>query len=176
LQKGTGAKLANTDTVYKVGNMQQTDRSLDFAITQTNGYFAVQTGAEIKYTRNGNFKLSAENGVNYLTTAEGGYILDAGGQRITVASEEDDIDIGVYSFTNENGLTREGETYYVANNTSGEATAITNAAIKTGFLEGSSVNIADEMTAVIQLQRAFQMNSKIVQISDELMQTVNSLR
>lgn len=176
LKSGHGAKLQKTDTVYTAGTPRQTDRSLDFMLPDSNSFFAVETGDGVKYTRNGNFHLSVENGMNYLTDASNAYVLDANGQRIVYNAEDKNSNIGVFSFNNQDGLVREGNTYFTANAVSGEAAAVANPEIKTGFLEDSAVNLADEMTSVIQLQRAFQFNSKIVQVSDEIMQTVNNLR
>lgn len=176
LKSGHGAKLQKTDTLFKQGNFKQTDRNLDFALPQENAFFAIQTGGKVKYTRNGDFHLSVENGRNYLTSSDGGYVLDAKGQRISLNSEKDAPAVGVFSFQNTDGLSREGNTYFTPSAISGQAAAIVNPEVKTGYLEDSAVDLSDQMTSVIELQRAFQFNSKIIQMSDEIMQTVNSLR
>ncbi|MDF2631772.1 MAG: flagellar hook-basal body protein, partial [Caproiciproducens sp.] len=149
---------------------------LDYALTANNDFFAVQTDGKVKYTRDGNFHISLENGVNYLTSSDKGYVLDAKGQKITLNSENDSPAIGVFSFQNTDGLVREGNSYFMPSNNSGAANVVTNAEVKKGSLENSAVDLADQMVSVIELQRAFQFNSKIVQVSDEIMQTVNSLR
>lgn len=172
---GNGARLSSTDTVYTVGAPRQTDNPLDFALTDGNTFFAVQNGQEIRYTRNGNFHTSAENGVSYLVSADGGYVLNAQGERIQV-TDENAVVPGVFTFANTDGLERDGDTTFLANNVSGPAAAVNNPGIKNKCLEDSSVDLSNEMTEVIQLQRAFQMNSKMVQISDDIMQTVNGLR
>jgi flagellar basal-body rod protein FlgG len=176
LKSGHGVKLAKTDTLFTPGSLKKTDRSLDFALTGSNDFFAIQTDSGIKYTRDGNFHLSNENGTNYLTATDGGYVLNAKGQKITIKNESDTPAIGVFAFQNTDGLSREGNCYFTPNSTSGAAGVATNAEIKKGSLEESSVDLSDQMVSVIELQRAFQFNSKIVQMSDEIMQTVNSLR
>lgn len=172
---GNGVKLNNTDTVYTVGSPEQTGRALDFALTDANTFFAVQNGQGIRYTRSGNFQKSVENGTTYLVTADGGYVLDAQGQRIQV-TDENHVTPGVFTFPNADGLERDGNTSFVATNISGLPTAVDNPGVKNQCLEASTVDLSNELTQVIQLQRAFEMNSKMAQISDEIMQTVNGLR
>jgi len=176
LKSGHGVKLAKTDTLFTPGNLKNTGRSMDFALTGSNDFFAIQTDSGVKYTRDGNFHLSSENGTNYLTATDGGYALNAQGQKITMKSESDTPTVGVFAFQNTDGLSREGNCYFTPSSTSGAASAVANAEIKTGYLEESSVDVSDQMVSIIELQRAFQFNSKIVQMSDEIMQTVNSLR
>ncbi len=176
LKSGHGVKIEKTDTMFDQGGLKQTNRSLDYALTTSNGFFAIQTDGKVKYTRSGSFHLSMENGKNYLTSSDKGYVLDAKGKKITVNSEADSPNIGVFSFANTDGLSRGDNCYFTVSNSSGDAKAVNNPEIKKGFLEDSAVNLADEMASVIHLQRAFQFNSKIVQVSDEIMQTVNSLR
>lgn len=176
LKTGHGVKLGKTDTLFEPGDLKKTDRANDYALTASNDFFAIKTDTGVKYTRDGNFHLSEENGENYLTASDGGYVLDAKEQKITVENDSDSPNIGVFSFQNTDGLLREGNCYFTANASSGAASAVTNAEVKKGFLEESAVNLTDQMVSVIELQRAFQFNSKIVQMSDEIMQTVNSLR
>lgn len=176
LKSGHGAKLAKTDTVFTQGGLEQTGRMMDYALTQPDEFFAVQTGGTVKYTRNGNFHISEENGTKYVVDSTNGYVLDANGQRIAVDSETADIPAAVYSFPNCDGLSREGNSYFTATGHSGAGVAVANPAMKKGWLENSSADLTTELTSVMELQRAFQMNSKMVQMSDEIMQTVNSLR
>ena len=175
LKSGHGTKLQKTDTLFTQGGFQHTDRPFDYALTQPNDFFAVETNGVVKYTRNGNFHISQQD-KRYLVSADGGYVLDAKGQRISVANEQDNPAIGMFSFDNCDGLLREGDTSFTATASSGAAKAVTDPELKKGWLEDSAVNVADEMVSVIELQRAFQFNSKIVQVSDEIMQTVNGLR
>ncbi len=176
LKSGHGTKLEKTDTLFTQGGFQNTEQPFDYAPTQPNQFFAVETNGQVKYTRNGNFHVSVQQNQNYLVDSNGGYVLNSNGQPITVANEQAKPEIGVFSFDNCDGLLREGNTYFTATNGSGAAKAAVNPELKKGSLEDSTVSIADEMESVIELQRAFQFNSKIVQLSDEIMQTVNGLR
>ena len=177
LKSGHGVKLDKTDTQFTMGDLQQTSRPLDYALTTNNDFFAVQTGGTVEYTRNGNFHLSEEQGKSYLVSSDGGYVLDPKGQKIAVTNEKDKLNVGVYTFANCDGLERAGgNSAFTATSASGAAKVVTNAEVKKEWLEGSNVNMADEMVSVMELQRAFQFNSKIVQFSDEISQTINGLR
>lgn len=176
LKSGHGTKVEKTDTLFTQGSPKQTGRNLDYALVNPNNYFAVRSNGEVKYTRNGSFHLSVEDDGSYLASSDGGYVLDAQGNRIAMESEEDTPAIGVFSVKNEDGLVRTGNTCFQLSDLSGPATAVTDPEMKKSYLEDSAVDVADQMTSVIELQRAFQFNSKMVQVSDEIMQTVNSLR
>lgn len=176
LKVGNGTRLSGTDTVFTEGPLEQTGRSLDFALTDANSFFAVQEGSAVRYTRNGSFHISEQNGVSYLTDASGGYVLDPQGGKIVIQNENDAVNLGVFTFANTDGLSRDGDTTFLTGAASGTATAVNNPEIKRGYLEGSAVDLSDEITNMIEMQRAFQMNSKMVQISDEVMQTLNALR
>ncbi len=175
LKLGHGAKLKKTDVLHTQGMFQQTERQLDYAI-EGNGYFGVETTDGIKYTRCGNFEMSEIDGKFYLTATQGGYVLDSKGGRIEVTNAQNDFDIGVYEFKNTDGLAIEGGLFFNPTETSGEATAVAEPALKRGYLEGSNVDMGQAMADVISLQRAFQFNARMVQTADEVMQTVNSLR
>jgi flagellar basal-body rod protein FlgG len=176
LKSGHGTRLNKTDTVFTQGALQDTGRSLDYALTQPNQFFAVEKNGQVQYTRSGDFHLSVENGTNYLVASDGAYVLNNNGERVAVANEQDAAPVGVFSFQNCDGLVRQGDTRFSAAAASGPAAPVAGAQAKQGWLEDSSVSVADEMVNVLEKQRAFQMNSKIVQLSDEIMQTVNALR
>lgn len=173
---GHGTKLQKTDTVFAGGSLQQTERKQDYALTGTDEFFAVRSGNGVRYTRNGNFHISLQAGGNYLVDSEGGYVLDASGRPVTVQNEDATANVGVFSFQNCGGLLADGDSYYTATAASGAPRAVAQPEVKQGYLENSAVSVADEMVSVLQLQRGFQFNSKIVQISDEIMQTVNNMR
>lgn len=175
MKMGNGVKLQKTDTVFTNGSLNSTGRTLDYAL-QSDGFFAVQTADGVRYTRDGSFILSQNNGNYYLATSSGDPVLNPNGQPIVVSDDQQNMDIGVYTFQNKDGLEKQGNNYFAATSNSGTASVIENPSLRQGMLENSSVDLADEMTNVITSQRAFQMNTKIVQMSDEIMQTINSLR
>ncbi len=92
------------------------------------------------------------------------------------------ISIGVYQFLNPSGLTKEGDSLYAVSPASGaainEATSnnVQKSTVVQGYLEGSSVQVVDEMVNLIVAQRAYEMNSKAITASDEMMQQANNLR
>ncbi len=181
LTVGHGAKLQKTDVLFEQGSFVPTGRMLDYAITQRNGFFKVvsETG-NIGYTRDGNFNLQElENGSFILVSSQGGYICDPDNNPIIIDNPENldemVLNIGVFSFPNVDGLLRGEGSFFVANEVSGAA-QVANMEIKRGTLESSAVNLASEVTDVIHIQRAFQMNARMVQISDEVVQTINNLR
>lgn len=141
-----------------------------------------------------------------LTTQEGYAVLDSQGREIAFDSNIDisklsfdrygnfgyigedgnamplDIAIGMAQFNNPNGLEKMGESYYIVTNASGEArvegqdTALSRSICKNGYLEHSNVQAVDEMVDMIVTQRAYEMNSKAITASDEMLQQANNLR
>lgn len=181
---GHGVKINKNDVLMAAGAYETTQRSLDFAITQENGFFALQDSfGEVYYTRDGNFHLSNDDDTFYLVGSNGEYVLDEDGEVIEVEFDEDtyemDFDpavIGVYTFSNPYGLSLVGVNRFIETDISGEATALEEPTLQVGVLEGSGVGIADEMTNVIEASKAFSFSSRMVQVADEVEQTINSLR
>lgn len=177
LKTGHGTKLGNVDTIFTQGSLKNTGYSLDYALGDNNTFFAVKTSSGIKYTRDGAFSLSVgTDGKNYLSDNNGGYVLDSSGNPIVVTNEEDKQSVGVYSFNNLDGLVKSGDNYFSATNASGNAYSVKDAKLQQGCLESSTSDMATEMSNLIVSERAFDFNAKVIQMSDEIMQTVNSLR
>lgn len=205
LQVGLGVKPIATSRMFTTGNLQRTENDLDFAI-EGNGFFAIQTGEdEISYTRDGSFKISTENGENTLVTSEGYFVLDNNGDRITfpatvpikdmiieqngaikykVGNEIQDTGnfIAMYQFSNPQGLEAIGGNLYSITTASGEPISELDGEVSQksklsqGFLEMSNVNIAEEMVNLIVAQRAYELNSKAITTSDEMLQQANNLK
>lgn len=187
VQFGHGIRVDKTDMMFEQSQVRDTGRELDFAALN-EGFFAVETEGtgEIEYTKDGAFYLSnMEDGTYQLVDSKGGFILDYDGNRITVPFIDGttDIDItaltemiGTYTFENPYGLDQVGDNYFEANLSSGEAVADTTVIKKNGYLEASSTNIANEMSKVIEYQRAFQLNATMVKTHNELEDIVNNLR
>jgi flagellar basal-body rod protein FlgG len=149
--------------------------------------------------------LNSSGGVS-LTTSDGYPVLDSTGKaislantyvssKITISSDGTlnypdssgnakslGIKIGVYQFQNPGGLEKEGNSLYQATAASGAAineatsTAVTKSKLSQGYLEASNVQVADEMVNLITAQRAYELNSKAITASDEMMQQANQLR
>lgn len=93
-----------------------------------------------------------------------------------------DMTIGLWQFNNPAGLSKEGDSLYAETDASGEAMNeadgdnLPKSRIIQGYLEGSNVQIADEMVNLIVAQRAYEMNSKVITTSDEMLQQANQLK
>lgn len=186
VQFGHGSRVDKTDLMFEQSQVRSTGRELDFAALD-EGFFAVETPeGDIRYTKDGAFYLSAmEDGTYQLCDSNGGFILDYDGNRITVPFIEgtSDIDsvslknmIGTYKFENPYGLDQIGNNYFEANLSSGAAVADNTVTKKQGYLEASSTSVANEMSKVIEFQRAFQLNINMVKTHNELEDIVNNLR
>lgn len=185
---GHGSKVGSVDMVFQQGVIEKTDRVLDFAVAGT-AFFAVDNGSENQvYTRDGAFQLSMQGDAAYLVTSDGGYVLDSQGQHIQVpvipgtntADTSSLYDrIGLYEFENPYGLTPFGNNLYAAGDNTGAAVSVAKSPenkLIQGGLEASMADTASGMVDVIEAQRAFQLNGRIVTTADQLEEMVNNLR
>lgn len=194
IQVGIGVRPDAVAKIFTQGDLIGTENELDVAIDGT-GFFEVELpNGNNAFTRAGNFKRDSDGRV---TTANGYPIVPAltvpDGARDIVISETgivsavlgDDTEsteignIELSRFTNAQGLRSLGDNLYQESAASGTAVAATpgddgyGILIQT-FLEGSNVNIVSELTLLITTQRAYEINSKTIQTSDEMMQaTIN---
>ena len=113
----------------------------------------------------------ADGNIVYETRVEFGNPYYVDGNPVFPLSE-----IGVFRFNNPYGLYLVGDNRYVATDTSGEAMEEENPLMQAGYLENSNVEIANEMVKVIEASKAFSFNSRMIQVADEIEQTVNNLR
>ncbi len=196
VQLGLGVKLAAVYRIHEQGNLESTDNTLDLAV-QGKGYFQITlpTG-DTAYTRDGTFQLDADGDI----VTHDGFALEPG---ITVPNNAIDVTINssgevlvkiegqvsfsnvgqiqVATFPNEAGLQAEGGNLLTETPASGTATTGNPGdtgfgSILQGFLETSNVNAVEEISNLISAQRAYEMNSKVIQASDEMMGTLTSLR
>jgi len=196
IQLGHGTRPAAVQKIFIQGDYQKTENQLDMAI-EGDGFFEIlQPNGESGYTRAGSFKIDSSGRVvtsdgfllqpeitipdDTIQTSIGTdgtvSVLQAGE---TVPSELGTIELA--RFTNPAGLKGIGRNLYLPTAASGEA--ITGTAgedglgtISQGFLEMSNVNVVDEMVNMITAQRAYEVNSKAIQTSDEMLQMANNLR
>lgn len=183
---GVGARAIDGKLSIDVGSVRDTGNELDFAIT-TEGFFKTENNGEMQFTRNGAFTISIENGSGFLTTSDGAYVLDKEGDKIEIEvmenSQNFDLSgikdqIGVYVFSYGSALTPVGANKYVANELTGEETALENSSecILQRVLNETNVNLTDEMANLISVQRAFQVCARVVTVADENEQAINNLR
>jgi flagellar basal-body rod protein FlgG len=189
-QTGHGQYAQKTDLMWEQGQFVLTDQPLDYALP-CDSFFMIRDGNGDEFlTRDGGFKVSNTGDVWELVNGWGDFVLDYEGNRITVPFVIDgngnvttDIDydalsvlIGVYSVDNNWGLDQSGNNRFVITERSGEAVANINADKVRGALELSATDLAGDMVRIIETQRSYQLNARIVRISDEMMTTINSLR
>jgi flagellar basal-body rod protein FlgG len=195
-QVGMGAKFVSNATSFNVGPLQATGNPLDIAING-NGMFAVtlQDGTTA-YTRDGGFKLDSAG--TFVTSdgfpLSGNITVPAEVQTISISANgtvsaivggesEPQVlgQITLVMFTNPSGLERIGKNLYRANVASGPATETEpglngSGTLEQGFLEGSNVQLVDEMVRMILAQRAYEVNSKAIQTADEMLNSTNSIK
>lgn len=175
LKSGSGSKIGKVDIVFSQGIPYQTGVETDFAILG-EGFFAIQFEDEDLFTRGGSFEITNIDGENYLTY-QGGYVLNNQEEPIIIKNNDDidNIGIGVFTFNNNADLEQVGNNLFRISNEDAEYN-IGEAEVLKGYLEGSNVEITDEMVKLIQIQRAFQLNSTLIKTADEIEQTINTLR
>ncbi len=196
VQVGLGVKAGSVYRITEQGNLTQTGNQFDLAIAG-DGYFRIQLpSGDDAYTRAGNFALGPDG--QLLT--EDGYVVSPG---ITVPQDAIDIIISqqgqvqvltpgqtapqvvgqleLSTFFNQAGLDPQGDNLFLESAASGPANTGTPGAtgfgrISQGFIEASNVNAVQEITALIQAQRAYEMNSKVITAADEMLSTSANLR
>lgn len=195
IQVGRGTKLTAVVRQTGQGALETTGRSLDVGI-DGEGFFPVQTPAgTTAYTRDGSFQIS-DQGV--LVTSDGyqigsGIKIPAEVTQVTISAsgvvsgstgaggEQQELGrIELARFANPSGLEATGQNLYVATPASGEATTgypldDGMGRLVQGQLEGSNVEIVQEMVDMISAQRAYELNSKAVKAADEMSQTATEM-
>lgn len=196
VQIGLGVKLAAVYRIHEQGNLSATDNTFDMAI-QGKGFFQVRLpSGETAYTRDGTFQLNAQGQV----VTHDGYTVLPG---ITIPNNAIDVSINasgqvlakvegqvalqnvgqlqIATFPNEAGLQAVGDNLLLETPASGAALqgnpqSTGFGTILQGFLETSNVNAVEEISNLISAQRAYEMNSKVIQTSDDMMGTVGQMR
>ncbi|KAA8981989.1 MULTISPECIES: flagellar basal-body rod protein FlgG [Gammaproteobacteria] len=192
LQLGTGVRVAATSKEHTQGDMKVTDQSLDLAIDGDGFFQVLKPDGEIAYTRNGEFQLNSEgdivtpNGnplepnINVPEDATSVTIGRDGTVSAKIANEPEPQQLGqieLADFVNPQGLQAIGSNLYQETAASGdpligEAGIDGIGTIEQGMLEGSNVEVVEEMVNMITTQRAYEMNSKVVSSSDQMLQFI----
>jgi flagellar basal-body rod protein FlgG len=194
IEVGNGARVASTSKVFTQGQLTNTGGNLDIAL-QGDGFFEVQrSDGTIAYTRDGTFKTNAQGQV--VTTdglpVLGGFqpippgassvaIAEDGTVTVQTASGSQTYRLTLTRFPNPSGLRSLGGNLY--EETAASGTPETGSPGEQGFgrtiqgyVEASNVNIVEEMVNLIVAQRAYEVNSKSIQASDEMLQNVANLK
>lgn len=196
VQVGLGVRTASVQKDMSIGSAIITKNPLDVQI-EGSGFFQLTTpDGETVFTRDGQFKkdvtgrMADKNGnilqpeISIPAEATGIEIDNSGAVSIVTAENSIPQQIGqieVVNFINPAGLKSLGRNVFAVSNSSGQPQANRPGLGGTGFLaqgqiEGSNVNIVDEMISMIRSQRAYETNSKAVQAADQMLQSVNNLR
>lgn len=193
IEVGNGSRVASSSKLFTQGQLTSSGEKLDLAI-QGDGFFEVQrTDGTIGYTRAGTFKLNAQGQVvttDGLPVLSGFQAIPAGSSitisengQVTVenASGTQSFRLTMTRFANPSGLRSMGANLY--EETAASGTPETGNPGEQGFgttlqgyVEGSNVNIMEEMVALIIAQRAYEVNSKSIQTSDEMLQNVANMK
>jgi flagellar basal-body rod protein FlgG len=194
IQIGSGVKLASVDKMFTEGAIQITGNELDLMI-EGDGFFRVERDdGQIAYTRDGHF---SKDDTGRLVTSDGmplvpEIVIPPDAQTFTVGSDgtvsvrvnNEDQEIGqvqTANFINPTGLVSTGGNLYMPSRASGDPiignpNADGLGRIAQGQLEASNVNIVEEMVNMITGQRAYEINSKVIQTADQMLQTTNNVR
>ena len=192
---GTGVRPVATERLHSQGNLSQTNNSKDVAI-KGQGFFQVMLpDGSSAYTRDGSFQVD-QNG--QLVTAGGFQVQPAitipanalsitigrdGVVSVTQQGQAAPVQVGqlnLTTFMNDTGLESIGENLYTETQSSGapnESTPGLNGAglLYQGYVETSNVNVAEELVNMIQVQRAYEINSKAVSTTDQMLQKLTQL-
>ncbi len=197
LDVGLGVRPAATNTLFTQGNLQETQNPLDVAI-QGQAFFCVEVPgrSEPLFTREGAFKIDVEGQlvtsdgnilVGVETIPEGAYdiTIERDGRVTYKLPDNDEIEeagqLELVKFINPAGLQKLGRNLYDYTPNSGEPITWdpeedSTVYLEAGYLEMSNVQIVEEMVSLITAQRAYEINSKVIQSSDEMLQTATNLR
>ncbi len=195
-QVGSGARVTGTSREFSQGVSQITNNPFDLMISG-DGFFAVLgPNQQTLYTRDGSFNVNNQgvlvNKQGYALVPNLAFppntntvnITDAGVVEAFIKNQMEPVNVGqipLFTFVNNAGLKAVGGNNYLPSQASG--TPIQNipgqsnaGVIQQGALEASNVSIMTEMTGLIKAQRALEMNSKVMKVADEILQTVNNIR
>lgn len=197
-KSGSGTKIDTVKTNLSAVPYQTTDLENDYAIAG-EGFFMLQdpvTG-DITYSRDGRFQLAKTDDKFYLVNSDGKRVLNMDKEEISYdvkptsypeeegeEEEEEELEegehdpraIGVYTFSTMDGIQSVGDNGFVTSAKNGEPILLENAKVVKGSLENSGTDFALEMTRMMESQRAYSYALKMVQTSDEVESTINSLR
>lgn len=199
IEVGHGVMPVSTTRSFGKGNFEQTYNNLDFAIDGP-GFFAVLgPNNQTLYTRDGSFKFSVDGTESMLVSSDGYPVLDENDMEIfvdegysdftispmgmiTAKNPEGEIEeiaiIKLVRFPNAAGLESKGRNLYLQTEASGFAMdeVEERSSILQGFLESSNVQVVEEMVKMITAQRAYEISSKVIQTSDDMLGMANNLK
>ncbi|GLC80467.1 flagellar hook-basal body protein [Lacrimispora brassicae] len=198
-KSGSGTKVDQAKTDFSVMSYKETGLDHDYAIAG-EGFFMLKDPVtnEVSYSRDGRFQLSQMEDKFYLVNSDNKRVLNMDQEEISydvkpstypgneaeTEEEETEVEegehdpraIGVYTFARRDGIESQGDNVFSVTAKNGEPILLEKAKVVKGALEESGVDFAQEMTRMIEAQRAYSYALKMVQTSDEVESTINSLR
>ena len=196
VQLGLGVKLGAVYRITTEGSMNNTGNTLDLAI-QGKGYFQIQLpNGETAYSRDGSFQLSPDGevvthsgytvlpGIAVPNNTVGISVNESGQVMVKLDGQVNQQVVGQFQvavFPNEAGLEAKGDNLFTETPASGGAilgnpASVGFGSLLQGFLETSNVNVVAEITNLISAQRAYEMNSKVIQTSDEMLSITSQMK
>jgi flagellar basal-body rod protein FlgG len=195
LEVGHGAKPVATQKIFSQGDVTNTGNALDLMV-QGDGFFQVlMPDGTLQYTRDGSFK-SDGNGsivtsdghpldppITIPSEATGVVVTQVGQVQITLPNGQPNQTVGqiqLARFQNEAGLESQGQNMYSSSDAAGETMTGTPGqagfgSVAQGFLEASNVQVVEEMVNLIVTQRAYEVNTKAIQASDQMLSQADNL-
>jgi flagellar basal-body rod protein FlgG len=194
LSLGTGVRVVATEKTYTQGNLNQTGNSLDLAINGRGFFQVLMPDGTLAYTRAGDFQVNSQGQI----VTSSGYVVQpsvtipAGAQSVSIggdgtvtaqlAGQAAPTQVGqiqMADFINPAGLQPKGENLLTETASSGTAQTGTPGqnglgTLQQGYTEASNVNVVEEMVDMIETQRAYEMNTKAVQTTDQMLQYLGS--
>ena len=195
LQVGLGVRPVATARIFSQGNLQQTTNNLDVAI-KGQGFFEVQMpDGTNAYTRDGSFQVDSQGRLvtNNGYAVQPGITIPAAAQSVTIgadgtvsvtlpgqATAQSVGTLQIANFVNPAGLDPKGQNLFAETAASGTPNAGAPGSnglgtLQQGFVETSNVNVVEELVSMIQTQRAYELNSKAIQTSDQMLQRLGQL-
>lgn len=194
LQVGTGVRVAATSKEFAQGSLAQTGGALDVAINGRGFFEILLPDGSTAYTRDGSFKINAQGELvtNAGFPVQPGLQLPEGAQSITIgadgtvsvqlAGQAEPVQVGaltIADFVNPAGLQAKGENLYIETGASGPAQTGAPGENGTGLLvqgalEGSNVNVVEELVSMIETQRAYETNAKAISTIDSMLAYLNN--
>lgn len=194
LEIGSGVRAASTIKVYTLGELQNTGRNLDIAITGEGFLQVTMPNGDLRYTRDGALQTNAngelvtptgyaiEPAISIPIDAISVGIAKDGGINVTDSSGTMSVvgNIQLARFPNPSGLSSEGDNLLAQTEASGTPTTGTPGesgfgTIQSGFLEKSNVQMVTELVNLITAQRAYEINSRAIKAGDDMLRTANGL-
>lgn len=194
--EGNGTRILSTSTLFTPGELRATQNPLAVAIDGA-GFFELEAAdGRMVYTRDGQFRIDDEG---YLISVQGLRLshaiqIPAGAAELRIAANGDvsavlagdteRSDLGTIelaTFPSPDALTSLGDNLFGAEETTGavtygQATDAGFGQLRQGYVELANVEMIDEMSALVMAQRAYQLNARVLQASDQILETINNLR